>query len=139
MCLAEILAINSFLEFNDLNLEVSMAKPLLIRKKAKIVALIVFILALIIVTYTGAWWPGIMLAVGLPLAILQYLQGRPYDTIISLFVFGGAWLTVQFNIKWEYFLPTLFAIGGIYIFFREWIHSKWSNRDDNESDDEDQE
>ncbi len=101
-----------------------MAKPLLMRKKAKIVALIVFLLALIIVTYMGAWWPGIMLAVGLPLAILQYLQGRMYDVGITLFVFVGAFFTVQFNIKWEVFLPILFAIGGIYIFFREFIYSR---------------
>ncbi len=111
-----------------------MAKPLLIRKRAKVVALIVFILALVIVTYTGAWWPGIMLAVGLPLAIWQYLQGRTWDVAISLFVFVGAWLTVQFNIKWRYFLPVLFATGGIYIFFREWIQSKWAKEEEFDED-----
>jgi len=111
-----------------------MAKPVLMRKRAKIVALIIFLLSLVIITFLGTWWPGIMLAVGLPLAILQYLQGRMYDMWVSLFVFVGAFVTVQFNIKWEIFLPVLFAIGGIYIFFREFIYSR-STEDDEMKDD----
>lgn len=111
-----------------------MAKPVLMRKRAKIVALIVFLLALIIITFLGTWWPGIMLAVGLPLAILQYLQGRMYDMWVSLFVFVGAFITVQFNIKWEIFLPVLFAIGGIYIFFREFIYSRSEEEEKLEED-----
>lgn len=113
-----------------------MAKPILLRKRAKIVALIVFLLALVIVTITGAWWPGIMLAVGLPLAIWQYLQGRIFDVIITLFVFLGGWFTVQFNIKWKYFLPVLFALGGMYIFFREWINSKMTKDEEFDEDKE---
>ncbi len=106
----------------------------MMRKRAKIVALIVFILSLIIVTYMGALWPGIMLAVGLPIAIMQYLQGRNYDVFISLFVFIGGWLSVYFNIKWNYFLPILFAIGGLYIFFREWIYSRWPKDEEFDED-----
>lgn len=101
-----------------------MSKPVLLRKRAKIVALVVFFLGLLILTLIGNWWPGIMLVVGLPLAILQYLQGRHYDMGVSLFVFFGAFVTVQFNIRWEVFLPILFAIGGVYIFFREFLFSR---------------
>ncbi len=111
-----------------------MAKPVLLRKRAKIVALIIFLLSLAILTFTKAWWPGIMLAVGLPLAILQYLQGRIYDMAISLFVFVGAWVTVQFNIQWEIILPVLFTIGGIYIFFREWLQSRSAKEEEFEED-----
>lgn len=109
-----------------------MAKPVIMRKKAKIVALIVFLLSLILITTMGWIWPGIMLAVGLPLAILQYLQGRIYDMAISLFVFGGAFISVQFNIKWEIFLPVLFALGGLYIFFREFIFSRSAEEEEME-------
>ena len=111
-----------------------MAKPVLMRKRAKVVALIVFLIALAIITYFGIWWPGIMLAVGLPLAIMQYLQGRHYDMGITLFVFVGAWISVQFDIKWEVLLPILFAIGGIYIFFREWIESRSAKDEEIEED-----
>lgn len=104
-----------------------MSKPLIMRKRAKVVALIIFILALVVVTYMKAWWPGIMLVVGLPLAVWQYLQGRLYDMGITLFVFVGAFATVQFDIQWEILLPILFTIGGIYIFFREWIEGRSSD------------
>lgn len=101
-----------------------MSKPLIMRRRAKIVALVLFLFGIALITYLNNWWPGIMLVVGIPLAIMQALQGRRYDMWITLFVFIGAWLTVQFDIKWEVFLPVLFSIGGVYIFFREWIESR---------------
>lgn len=99
------------------------------RKRAKLVSLVVFFLVIIIIALTKSWWPGILLALGLPLAIFQYMQGRRYDTMLSLFVFVGAFVTVQFNISWEILLPVLFSIGGIYLFLREWIEAK-SEKDD---------
>ncbi len=111
-----------------------MSKPVIMRKRAKIIALIFFLIALAIITYFGTWWPGIMLAVGLPLAILQYLQGRLYDVAISLFVFVGAWITVQFNIQWEVLLPILFGIGGIYILCREWLEGRSAKEEEFEED-----
>ncbi|MBS0653148.1 MAG: hypothetical protein JSR39_06405, partial [Verrucomicrobia bacterium] len=83
-----------------------------------------FLIGLAIISYLAAWWPGIMLVVGIPLALRQYLLGRHYDMGISLFVFVGVFVTVQFNISWEILLPVLFAIGGIYILFREFLESK---------------
>lgn len=101
-----------------------MSKPILLRKRAKLVALILFLIGLVVLTLIGSWWPAIMLVVSLPLALFQYLQGRKYDTWITLFVFVGAFITVQFDIQWEVFLPVLFSIGGIYILFREWLEGK---------------
>ena len=99
------------------------------RKQSKLISLVVFFLAIIIIALMRYWWPGIMLALGLPLAVFQYTQRRHYDTVITLFVFLGAWLTVQFDIEWEVILPVLFSLGGIYLFFREWIESR-SDKDD---------
>ncbi len=114
-----------------------MSKPVILRKRAKVVALLVFLCAIALLTILGGpWWPGIMLAVGLPLAILQYLQGRHYDMGITLFVFVGAWVTVQFDIQWQLFLPVLFAIGGLYIFFREWFESRSAKEEELEEDKE---
>lgn len=111
-----------------------MSKPMIMRKRAKIVALILFLFGIVIITYLNNWWPGIMLVVGVPLAILQYLQGRHYDMGITLFVFLGAWVTVQFNIQWQIFLPVLFTIGGVYIFFREWTESKSAEEEEFEEE-----
>lgn len=116
-----------------------MSKPMIMRKRAKIVALILFLFGIVIITYLNNWWPGIMLVVGVPLAILQYLQGRHYDMGITLFVFIGAWVTVQFDIQWQVFLPVLFALGGIYIFFREWIESRTAEEEEFEEEKEETE
>jgi hypothetical protein len=75
-----------------------------------------------------------MLVIGLPLALRQYLLGRPYDTGISLFVFVGVFVTVQFNISWEILLPVLFALGGIYILFREYLESMEETLEEKEDD-----
>lgn len=101
-----------------------MAKALISKKRAKTISVALFLIGLAIVSYLAAWWPGIMLAVGIPLALRQYLLGRHYDMGISLFVFVGVFVTVQFNISWEILLPVLFAIGGIYILCREFLESK---------------
>ena len=109
-----------------------MAKTLASRKRAKIFSFVLFIIGLVIVTYFKAWWPGIMLAVGIPLAVRQYLLGRHYDMGITLFVFVGVFVTVQFDISWEILLPILFTLGGIYILFREYLESKTATEEEEE-------
>jgi predicted membrane protein len=109
-----------------------MARPYISHKRSKIIGLILFIIALLILTLYGKWWPGIMLAVGLPLALYQYLQRRRYDMYITLFVFVGVFITVQFNIAWQVLLPVLFIIGGIYIFFREFFEIRESEAEKEE-------
>lgn len=104
------------------------------KRRAKAISSGLFLVGLAIVTYLNAWWPGIMLAIGLPLALRQYMLGRHYDMAISLFVFCGVFITVQFDISWEILLPVLFAIGGIYTLFREYLESKEEPLDEEEED-----
>lgn len=75
-----------------------------------------------------------MLAVGLPLALRQYLLGRAYDTCISLLVFVGTFVTVQFDITWRVFLPILFTIGAIYVLFKEFTEPEIEKEEDKEED-----
>ncbi len=96
-----------------------MAHPKISRKKAAAISFAVFLIILAIITLTDYWWPGIMLLIGIPLAIKQFFSGRKYDMAITLFVFLGVFVTVQFQIPWKYLLPVLFTVGGIYILFRE--------------------
>ena len=100
-----------------------MARQVLSIRKTKALTLALFFIGLAIVSYLDSWWPGIMLAIGIPLAIRQYLLGRHYDMYVSLFVFIGVFVTVQFQISWQILLPVLFTIGGIYVFFREFLES----------------
>lgn len=104
------------------------------KKRAKNLSVALFLIGLAIISYLGAFWPGIMLAVGIPLALRQYLLGRNYDMYVSLFVFVGVFITVQFDISWEILLPVLFAIGGIYILFREFLESKEEPLEEEEDD-----
>ena len=96
-----------------------MAHPKISRKKAAAISFAVFLIILAIITLTEYWWPGIMLLIGIPLAVKQFFSGRKYDMVITLFVFLGVFVTVQFQIPWKYLLPVLFTVGGIYILFKE--------------------
>jgi hypothetical protein len=104
------------------------------KKRAKALCVALFLIGLAILSYLHSFWPGIMLVVGLPLALRQYLLGRHYDMGVSLFVFGGVFVTVQFNISWEILLPVLFGLGGIYVLFREFLESKEEPLTDEEED-----
>ena|SRR5579871_716496 len=109
-------------------------KRLASKRRAKAISVALFLIGLAILAYLKAWWPGIMLAIGIPLALKQYLLGRHWDMGVTLFVFIGVFVTVQFNISWEVLLPVLFALGGIYILFREFLESKEEPLEEEEDD-----
>lgn len=93
-------------------------------KKAHALSFALFLIGLAILTLTKVWWPAIMLVIGLPLALRQRLLGRIYDTIVTLVVFVGIFITIQFKVKWDVLVPVLFTVGGLYIFFREFFSPK---------------
>lgn len=101
-----------------------MNHPITSKKKAQAICTALFLIALAILIITDAWWPGIMLGIGLPLALRQFLLGRTYDMGITLLVFVGTFITVEYDISWRVFLPILFTIGAIYILAREYIESR---------------
>lgn len=104
------------------------------KKRAKSISFALFLIGLAILMFLKTWWPGIMLVVGIPLALRQYLLGRHYDLGVTLFVFVGVFVTVQFDISWEILLPVLFALGGVYILFREYLESEEEPLADEEED-----
>lgn len=111
-----------------------MAHQITSRKRAQAYASALFLIGLAILALTEAWWPGIMLVVGLPLALRQYLLGRMYDTMISLLVFVGAFVTVQFDISWRILLPILFTLGAIYIIVREYLEARTESEEELDED-----
>lgn len=113
-----------------------MAQRITSKKKAQALSTALFLIGLAILVVTEAWWPGIMLAVGLPLALRQYLLGRTYDMCISLLVFVGTFVTVQFDITWRVFLPILFTIGAIYVLCREFMAPDEEEEDEIEKDED---
>lgn len=111
-----------------------MHHPLTSRKKAQVLALVLFLIGLAVLIYVDRWWPGIMLVVGLPIALRQYLLGQTYDMILSLVIFIGVFVTVQFDIAWKIFLPVLLTLGALYIFFREFFGGSSIPEDEEEED-----
>jgi hypothetical protein len=116
------------------NRELSMTHPITSRKRAQAYGGAIFLIGLAILALTEAWWPGIMLVVGLPLALRQYLLGRIHDTLVSLLVFVGTFVTVQFDISWRIFLPILFTLGAIYIVVREYLEARAESEDERDED-----
>ncbi len=111
-----------------------MSRPIVSQKRAKSLVFFLFLIGIATLSYFGTWWPGIMLVIGIPLALKQYLAGRKHDVAISLFVFLGVFITVAFEIQWEIFLPVLFTIGGIYVLFREFVEGAPSSEEEKEED-----
>ena len=111
-----------------------MTHPLASRKRAHTISLSLFLVALAIVSLTGKWWPGMMLVVGLPLAVKQYLLGKRYDVLITLLVFIGGFLSVSEEFSWPVILPVLFTLGAIYVFCRDMIEDSSLTEEEKEED-----
>lgn len=94
------------------------------QRKAQALSFALFLIGLAILTYFKTWWPSIMLVIGLPLALRQYLLAQFFDMIVSLIVFLGVFITVQFHVKWDILLPIFFTLGGVYIFIKEFFGKK---------------
>ncbi|HSX10463.1 MAG TPA: hypothetical protein VLF94_01940 [Chlamydiales bacterium] len=108
--------------------------PITSKKKAQALSTALFLVGLAALIFTDVWWPGIMLVIGLPVALRQYLLGRTYDMMISLLVFVGTFVTVQFDISWRLFLPILFTLGALYILFREFLGPDETTEDEKEEE-----
>lgn len=96
-----------------------MKHPLTHKKRAQAISTAIFFLGLAVIAYMNLWWPGIMLILGISLGAKQFLLGKFYDMGISLLVFVGTFITVQYDISWEIFLPVLFSIGALYVLYQE--------------------
>lgn len=111
-----------------------MAKPLLSHKRSRAISSALFLVGLAFLLYAEAWWPGIMIVIGIPLALRQLLLGRYHDMIITLLVFLGFFIVAQFNISWKILIPILFIVGAIYILCKEWVESQTTTLEEIDED-----
>ncbi len=98
-----------------------MAHSMLSHRRAHVLAVSVFLTGLAVVSFMNAWWPGMLLVVGLPLALHQLLLGKRYDALISLIIFSGGFALWWLNLPTHILLPILFLTSALYLLFREWI------------------
>ncbi|GAB5411592.1 MAG: hypothetical protein ChlgKO_07060 [Chlamydiales bacterium] len=111
-----------------------MSKPITSKRRASSISTALFLLGLAYIFYTGVWWPNIMLVVGIPLAIRQYLNGRFHDMVVTLALFVGVYITTTVQVAWNLLLPILFAVGAVYILFREFLDSRGETEEEREED-----
>ena len=111
-----------------------MTQPILSHKKTKALTFILFLVGLAIISFFDFWWPGIMLVIGIPLAVRQFFFRNYFDVFTTLLVFLGVFIAVQFHFQWKWALPILFILGAIYILFRDFIESKEMSESEREED-----
>lgn len=94
------------------------------QRRAQSVSTALFLLGLAIVSFTKSWWPNAILVIGIPIAVRQYLLGRFHDMMISVLVFGGVYVTLNYEISWNILLPVIFLTASIYVLFREFLETR---------------
>jgi predicted membrane protein len=108
-----------------------MSKPIWSKKKSDNVSAGVFLIALGVLAYLQAWWPGIIAAIGAALVVRQAFLGKIYDAFISLVVFGGIFFTIYYNLSW---LPVLFVIAGLYLLFKAFLNEPSDDLEEEEEE-----
>lgn len=93
-----------------------------------------FFIGLAIISFTDTWWPGILLAVGIPIALRQTLLGRLYDAFITLIIFAGIFVAFTFSIRKDLLLPIIFLISALFIIVREFSESYQHVEEEDEED-----
>lgn len=108
-----------------------MSNPLGVsRKQGDAIANGAFLIAIGILFFTNLWWPGILLAIWVSLALRQYFSGRYYDLYISSIILLGLFALAFFQLEWTVMIPVLFVVAGIYIIFREYFFAEDTNGED---------
>jgi len=111
-----------------------MAHPLTSKKRSRAITSALFLVGIAIIMFLNAWWPGIMVVIGIPLALKQFLEGRTRDMLLTLFVFVGFFIVAQFNISWKILVPILFIMAALYILCKEWVESRLTSEEEREED-----
>lgn len=107
---------------------------ILSKRRAHSFSMALFFVGLAILSFTGEWWPGILLAVGIPMALRKTLLGKGYDAFLILVIFGGVYVSYTITIRNDLILPILFLVAALFIVVREfasgYIHDEAEDEED---------
>jgi len=95
-----------------------MSHPYFSEKKTRAISLSVLFLGLAVLSFTGDWWPWLMVVIGLSTIVKHMLRGKFYDAGLSVIIFGGIVVTTGWNIGGQYFLPVLLILASIYMIIK---------------------
>lgn len=116
----DMLSLQSHLN-SGIKRRIIMQIPNLSRRKAGAIANGLFFVLLGIIIYTDAWWPGIILAIGVNIGIRQFFAKREKDLYITLVIISLIGVISFFNISSTTLISFLFILGGIYLILREYF------------------
>lgn len=108
--------------------------PLLPKRKAESIAHGVFFILLGYLFYTDRWWPGILFALGVTIAIRQILTGRQIDFLITLALIALLGIITLTGFAFSSLFPLLFIAIGLYLVIREFLPFVQTSRSDDRSD-----
>lgn len=89
------------------------------KRKADTISNGIFLILLGSLFYTGQWWPGILFALGLTVALQQYLTGRRLDFFITLLIIGIVGVITLMGYIFSSFFAVLLILIGIYLVAKE--------------------
>ncbi len=104
-----------------------MSLKIVSKKRASAISNGIFLIAIGILIVTGAWWPGILLALWATVASRQYLSGRMYYAILSSIVLLGLFALSYFKFDFDILAPVLLVVVGIFIIIREYFFAEDTN------------
>ncbi|MCH9612883.1 MAG: hypothetical protein S4CHLAM102_13830 [Chlamydiia bacterium] len=109
-----------------------MAHPKLSYRQIRTISSSLFLIGLAAVTYLGDFWPGILLAIGVPLVIRQFLMGKYSEAGLSFCIYGGLFAMFSFSIQWSVILPILFTISALFLLLKEFFNPFSTNEVEDE-------
>ncbi len=104
--------------------------PLFPKRKADAISNGVFLILLGLLFYTQQWWPGLLFAIGLSLAIRHYLTGRRVNFFITLMLLGLLGVLTLAGQMFSLLFPILFIGLGVYLIGKECF--SWNTQHFNE-------
>ncbi|MBI5345944.1 MAG: hypothetical protein HZB76_02220 [Chlamydiae bacterium] len=94
------------------------------KKKAQALSLTIFLIGMAFIAYFNYWWPGILLVIGVPMAVRNFMMKKYSDMVTGLIVFVGAFVIASVGVSAQLLIPAIFVIAAIYVFLKNFMGLK---------------
>lgn len=74
-----------------------------------------FLILLGLLLYAKSLWPGLLFAIGISIALRQYLMGKRLDCLITTAFFGFLGFIVLIGMAFSFLFPFIFIGVGLYL------------------------
>lgn len=107
--------------------------PICSKKWADVWSVLFFLALFFTLGYFDSWGRDLPLALGLALALRQFLRSRLIDVVITLIIFVPLFIFIRFHAGWAILIPMpfLFVAAGALLICRE-IFQEWRDYQKNQ-------